>query len=185
MNHRNNRRSEATRNKIKQSLIEMLHEQPLGKITVQALCELASINRSTFYNHYDSPESVLKNIETDFSSGLERHMEGYYTVENSAESLTNMLARILEYMQMNQNICFLLQTPSLEPIFRRNVFRNIFTSCLFSHPVFEKYTDDARVYMQTFLLYGCGHCIDHWIRCGCEDSPAKIASLIAGFIMKF
>ena len=42
MNHRNNRRSEATKNKIKQTLIEMLHTQNINKVTVQALCEKAA-----------------------------------------------------------------------------------------------------------------------------------------------
>ena len=107
MNHRNNRRSEATKNKIKQTLVNMLHTQNISKITVQALCEQASINRSTFYNHYESPLSVLANIEYEFVAKLETYLKEDICLECNLENLTGMLARILEFIQMNQNVCFL------------------------------------------------------------------------------
>lgn len=184
MNHRNNRRSEATKNKIKQTLIDMLHEQDISKITVQALCEKASINRSTFYNHYESPTSVLSNIEIDFAEGLKNHLLDDDFSNSNPQNLVPMLTKTLEYIQINQNICFLLRTPRLRPFFRRNVFRNIFNASLMKHPVFDKYEGDSLPYAQTFILYGCGHVIDLWLNGECKESPYEIATLLAGFISK-
>jgi len=36
---------------IEKSLITLLKEKPMNKITVKELCELAEINRATFYTH--------------------------------------------------------------------------------------------------------------------------------------
>lgn len=185
MNHRNNRRSEATKNKIKQTLVDMLHEQDISKITVQALCEKASINRSTFYNHYESPTAVLSSIEAEFAAGMENYLHSEELLsECNMQNLTQVITKMLEYIQMNQNICFLLKTPSLRPVFRRNVFRNTFQSSLMKHPVFEKYDADSLPYAQTFILYGCGHVIDLWLFGECKESPQEIAALLADFITR-
>ena len=45
------RRTRYTRRAMQDALIELLRNQPLGSITVKALCERADVNRSTFYAH--------------------------------------------------------------------------------------------------------------------------------------
>ena len=37
---------------LKQSLLKLLKEKPVNKITVKEVCELAQLNRATFYAHY-------------------------------------------------------------------------------------------------------------------------------------
>jgi len=51
MNH--DFRSKVTKNIIKESYLELLHESKTEAITVTTLCEKAGISRTTFYNHYD------------------------------------------------------------------------------------------------------------------------------------
>lgn len=46
------RRTRYTRLAMQDALVELLQDQPLGSITVKALCERADVNRSTFYAHY-------------------------------------------------------------------------------------------------------------------------------------
>ena len=47
------RRIRITKKAIKESLIELLQEYPIAKISVKMICESADINRSTFYAHYN------------------------------------------------------------------------------------------------------------------------------------
>ena len=37
---------------LKRSLLKLLKEKPVNKITVKEVCELAQLNRATFYAHY-------------------------------------------------------------------------------------------------------------------------------------
>lgn len=46
------KRIEKTKRAIKNAFIELHTKKPLEKITVKELCELAYINKSTFYSHY-------------------------------------------------------------------------------------------------------------------------------------
>lgn len=184
MNHRNNRRSEATKNKIKQTLVDMLHQQDIHKVTVQALCEQANINRSTFYNHYESPLAVLANMEYEFITSVENKLNEEINLEYTKENLIYLLTKILECIQDNKNICFLLSIPSLQSIFKRNIFHEVFKSSLMLHPVFDKYQGDMLSYAQAFILYGCGHVIDNWLKGNCKESPHDIAVFLSDFITR-
>ena len=58
-----------TRQMIRTALLNLLREKPLQHITVRELCEKASINRGTFYAHYDvtrrsAPKEKLRAIPT-------------------------------------------------------------------------------------------------------------------------
>lgn len=182
MNHRNNRRSEATKNKIKQTLIEMLHTQDINKVTVQALCEKAAINRSTFYNHYESPIAVLNTIEFDFTAKLKEYLTNENCLDFNTDNLIPMISKTLEFLQSNKNICFLLKTPSSTTAFKQNVYREIFKTSLMNHSIFDKYSTEQLPYAQSFILYGCGHTIDLWLNKDCVESPQEIATLLANFI---
>ena len=56
-----------TKNAIMTSLVKLLNEKPLDKITVKDIVEDCGINRNTFYYHYHDIYDPLKdifNIET-------------------------------------------------------------------------------------------------------------------------
>ena len=41
-----------TQHALKQALLTLLKEKSVNKITVKEVCELAELNRATFYSHY-------------------------------------------------------------------------------------------------------------------------------------
>ena len=47
------KRIEKTKYAIKKAFMELRKKKPFEKITVKELCELAYINKSTFYSHYE------------------------------------------------------------------------------------------------------------------------------------
>ena len=60
-----NRRVAMTKTMIKQALLDLLREKPLEEISVAELCRRADVQRSTFYNHYNIVEDVLKEVKED------------------------------------------------------------------------------------------------------------------------
>lgn len=54
-----------TRAVIKNTLIELMSEKELAKISVSKLCERAKINRKTFYRHYREINDVKAEIENE------------------------------------------------------------------------------------------------------------------------
>ena len=54
-----------TKRAIKESFLKLLKEKPVNKITVKAVCELAELNRATFYSHYYDCFDLLESIERE------------------------------------------------------------------------------------------------------------------------
>ena len=52
-----------TKMMIRNSLLELLRTKPIAKITVTEICEMAGINRATFYAHYSGPSDLLHALE--------------------------------------------------------------------------------------------------------------------------
>lgn len=72
-------RVEKTQKAIKQAYIELRSQKPLEKITVKELCQLACINKSTFYSHYADiyelsdvvEQEIVNSVLDDLSSSVE------------------------------------------------------------------------------------------------------------------
>lgn len=54
-----------TKMMIRNSLLELLRTKPIAKITVTEICEMAGINRATFYAHYSDPSDLLHALESE------------------------------------------------------------------------------------------------------------------------
>lgn len=51
-----------TQKVLKDSLLRLLEKKPINKITVKEVCELAELNRATFYAHYTDCFALLESI---------------------------------------------------------------------------------------------------------------------------
>ena len=58
-------RIQKTEHAIKNAFIELRSKKPLEKITVKELCELAMINKSTFYSHYEDIYALSETMEQE------------------------------------------------------------------------------------------------------------------------
>ncbi len=59
-----------TERMLREGMLRCLEAKPLSKITVSDLCRESGINRSTYYNHYDSPALILKEISFEHAEKL-------------------------------------------------------------------------------------------------------------------
>lgn len=60
-----------TQNLIKSTLISLLEEKDISKITVKELCDKAEISKGTFYLHYCNIYDVLEGIESEFIATMQ------------------------------------------------------------------------------------------------------------------
>lgn len=79
-------RIEKTERGIKNAFIELRSKKPLEKITVRELCELACINKSTFYSHYKDIYDLSDHIEADVVRSITNSISHAENImENPAE----------------------------------------------------------------------------------------------------
>ena len=60
-----------TKRVLEKSLLALLKEKPINKITVKEVCELAELNRATFYTHYSDCFALLEKIEKELIGAFE------------------------------------------------------------------------------------------------------------------
>jgi len=84
-----------TKRMVKDALLKILKRKPLSKITISELCNEAGINRATFYNHYDTPMVVMKELAMDYSQKLS---EIYETVRRKSKDKRDPIIACLKYI---------------------------------------------------------------------------------------
>ena len=88
---------------LKQSLLKLLKEKPVNKITVKEVCELAQLNRATFYAHYSDCFAMLESIEKELIGAFERSLR----YVNSFD-VTALIEAIYELIDQNREACRVL-----------------------------------------------------------------------------
>lgn len=97
------RRVKLTKRIIKTSLIKLLKNKPLEKISVTELCTYADVNRSTFYDHYRDFDELMEEIETDFLN----HMP-FINFSLSQNKVLESLISFMHYVQNNKDSYIIL-----------------------------------------------------------------------------
>jgi AcrR family transcriptional regulator len=92
-----------TQRVLKGALLKLLAEKPINKITVKEVCELADVNRATFYAHYADCFALLANIENDLLEGFEASMQYLESFD-----VTKMVEAIYDMIDRNLTICKVL-----------------------------------------------------------------------------
>ena len=71
MNVKNNKRKKESQMKIKNTFFELLKKKELNKIKVSEICQMAEINRSTFYVNYLDVFDLADKIFAELSNEVE------------------------------------------------------------------------------------------------------------------
>lgn len=92
-----------TQRVIKEAFLSLLREKPVNKITVKEVCELAELNRATFYAHYSDCFALLEHIEQEllevFGQSL-RLIDGF--------DVTALIEAIYAMVEKNEDACRVL-----------------------------------------------------------------------------
>ena len=172
MNYKNNRRTQMTKRLLRESLLEMLETESIQKISIRALCEHANVNRSTFYKYYGSQFDLLKEMEDDLISRIEKSFE---TESNPSEDM-NSLTAVLKFLQNNIELCKILINSNVDAEFPKRLLSlpTILKKVNFGTNIQE----NEAVYVQECILYGGYQMIKRWINEGCRETAEEMAGII-------
>ena len=92
-----------TQKVLKDSFLCLLEKKPVNKITVKEVCELAGLNRATFYAHYTDCFALLDSIENDILGGFEDSLKYISSLD-----VTSLMGAIYEMIERNDNACRVL-----------------------------------------------------------------------------
>lgn len=107
------RRIKYTKKVIKETFLNLLEEKDIKKITVSEICELADVNRATFYRYYLDVYDLLDKIEDEFIEELKSALssDNNYTISSFSSDLLKVFLENKELVKIlfntNNNIYFL------------------------------------------------------------------------------
>jgi AcrR family transcriptional regulator len=167
------RRTAYTRMVIKDSLYELLGKKHLPQITVKELCELADINRATFYRNYQDIYDLFEKLEEQLTEEAFK--------DNDIETDRY---RLLEIIYQNQPF-----------------YREFFDSHLESRSIrktVEKMYDEMKAILKkrgtydekTFAIsyqynyHGAVGVIREWLDGGCREKPRELGDILYAIVEK-
>ena len=162
---------------LKESLLELMKEKPVDKITPTELCRKANINRNTFYSHYYTPRDVLSEIETEFSTQIIDSLQNQFTSEDIA--ISDMLNEICRIIYEKQDFCKILLSENGDAAFFEtiiNLGKGVILQGWRNQGV--SLSDDKMEMFFSFIVNGSVALIRKWAASDMKNSPREVAELI-------
>ena len=167
-----NQRVRLTKRLLRESLLTCLQEKPLERISVKELCARAGVNRSTFYLHYDTQNSLMREMEDDAILQTQRHLENV----SPDIGTTRYITAFLQYVRENGALFrTLLNAPG------QDSFRSRFIAESLSHVKSGIRLDPGEPlsdYIYAYLLNGSLAIIQCWAASDFRLPAEQIAILI-------
>ncbi len=175
MIEKEDRRVRYTKMVLKQSLLSLMGDKPIEKITVKEICEKADINRGTFYAHYKDPYDLLAQIENELFDEINISVESSL----NAESISGLLDKIFESIQKNIELCRVLFSDNGDKVFvRRIMYIARDRSIAEWNKLIPSGRDEQLERLYTFYANGCIAIIQNWLENGMKESPQELSDFI-------
>ena len=168
------RRVKYTIEMLKGALVEAMQKEHISKISVKSLCELADINRSTFYAHFRDQYDLLHHIEQEVLDTITRQLERQ-DFDGKGPISFQVLNLILKYVRQNASLFKALLSDNCEPDIQREIMK---LPDIISVQIYEGLDERAKDYLSVFGITGCVSILQKWLQDGMPESTGQISELI-------
>lgn len=180
------RRVKYTKQALKESLVEALGEKPIEKVTVKELCEIADVNRGTFYSHYSDQFDLYNELIYDL---IDRSLKVTGPFMNANQKMHDQLKTavdVFRFVRANADLIRIL-------LDNFNIFGTDRYDDMFNKMVHKVYLDDIKrqipderyvdmVYQ--FVITANITLIKYWLNTGMKESEEEMAVLAIKLTVK-
>lgn len=161
-----------TRMILRDSLLKLLSQKPIKEITVKEICELAQINRATFYSHYKDPFDLLEQIENELFNDISA------TFMSRQDDITSMTREIFVIITRNLDLCRVLFSDNGDKMFLRRIMEFSREWIIADwHQQYPRATQYQLDYLYAFIIGGSVAVIEEWVRSGMEELPLELGDI--------
>jgi len=149
---------------LRESLLALLEDKPIEKITPTELCRHAGINRNTFYSHYRSPEELLHSMEQELLKKIEASISRQTSFLNTLYAMKNnaYYSRILLSPHCNRGLWQHILQESTER-YRKDLSHSL--------PALPRQTCEM---IAQYVVNGCIAVVQQWLYHGMITPPEDI-----------
>lgn len=157
---RSDRRVQYSKRVMQEAVLELLKTKSIDELTIKEICELADVNRGTFYLHYTQPRDILKEIENKF---IEENMAIFDTYWESQRDL-GMMAKLFACILENREVCRILMGENGDAQFMRSLVSLCRDGILDEwQKEFPSYEREKLSFLFDFVFPGSMRLILNWI----------------------
>ncbi|MCQ2799647.1 MAG: TetR family transcriptional regulator C-terminal domain-containing protein [Bacilli bacterium] len=179
--------------KMNDALISLLDKKSFEYITVKDICEVAKVNRSTFYLHYSNTVDVLDEVVERLNDSFNNHLKTNDTQESIINKIDldelylindDYLIPYLAFIKENKNIYKALRNNP--DVFKANrTYENMYKS-VFS-PIMSRFGLDQKwhKYLMDFYMNGISSVIIDWVNDDCVIDIQEVSEFIKGLVVNY
>lgn len=170
------RRIRYTKEKLRDAMVQLMQTRHISKITVKELCEIADINRSTFYTHYNDPNDLLQSIERELFNNLLKYLVEQDIFEKRTLPV-HVLKRILDYASENAAWFKAMLSENGDRAFQQDLMRLIQLDETEGRKIKGDIEERKKDYMNLFAASGCLSILQKWLDDGMIESTQEMSEL--------
>ena len=180
---KDNRSVRNTKKRLRSSLMILLKEKPASKVTVKELCELADINRGTFYYHYTDIFDMIKNIEEEFFNDFYKLIEPMKDTIKPDGDPYFMLTNIFCFFDENAKWSQIMLGPHGDLAFIQRLKQLVDEKCSDTwKEVGLNLTTEEFELFNSFIINGYIGLLETWLKTGRKQAPEEMARFVTRII---
>lgn len=165
MNTKNNRRRQASVEKIRKAFMLFLQDKKLDQISVSDICKEAGINRSTFYANYADIYDLADNLCQE----LEQDVTRLLVLEAGWQNSAREFLKLFRHIQENQ---------SLYAFYFKLGYENRDLTFYDDRDLASLPDADSIDYHVAFFRHGFNAIVKLWLRRGCRETPEQMYRIL-------
>ncbi len=178
--------------RMDEALITLLEKKDFEYITIKEICEVAGVNRSTFYLHYENTSDLLKETTRYI---LDKHF-AYYSADTKGITerfencelgdlvfvTTEYLTPYLTFMKENKRI-FKVSIKQFHSMNMGEVYDKMFKHIF--DPILSRFhvPESERSYVIKFYLTGVFAVLMEWLNQDCADDMSTVIRIITDCVL--
>jgi AcrR family transcriptional regulator len=167
------RRTAYTKKVIRDSLYKLLEKKHLPEITVKELCEMADINRTTFYRNYQDIYDLFEKLEDELTEEAFR--------DNDIEKDRY---RLLEIIYQNQPFYREFFDSHLESRYIRKTVEKTYDEMKKILIARGTYDESTFSISYEYNYHGAVGVIREWLDRGCRETPRELGDILYKIVEK-
>lgn len=181
---KDDQRVRLSKSMLKTALIQLLKIKPLQSITVKELCEMAQINRGTFYAHYYDIYQLMEELEDEMLLELQQLLQRNSVIVNPvSDRPSSFITSIIEFFTNNKEMCTILIGENGDKKFVNKIIQIGKDKCIEEYGRLFTSSNPLQVEIfYTFVSHGFVGLIQFWMQNEAQISKESLARSVESII---
>jgi AcrR family transcriptional regulator len=176
-------RVQYTRKVLQDSLIELMKEKSILKISIREICDRSGVSRSTFYTYFKDQYDLLRQLEEQSSLEAEEIIQRHTRTgqKSGRGEITAIMQDLLQYVVNNINSIQVLLSENGDNVYQRKYFQSAIGQIqrIMEAVGINQPDKKAAAYGAVFIMGGTITLIQEWLKNSMDIPVPHLAKMLA------